>query len=99
MEEKEDSDVVEAEQKIEQADTGLDKEIVEISDEEGDQPQLRRSTRIKTPPEYLSDYILQAETECEWLLITINNEPWDFDMKVWLDACRDEIASIEKNQT
>ena len=103
MEGKEEADTVETEQRSEEADTSPDKEVVEISDDEGDQPQLRRSTRVKTAPEYLSNYILLAETECEWLLMSINDEPWDFDeakdMKVWLDACREEIASIETNQT
>lgn len=72
----------------EQDDTGLDKEIVEISDDEDVQPQLRRSTRTKNLPEYLSDYSMLAEIECEWLMMEINDEPWDFgeakDMKVWL---------------
>lgn len=31
----------------------------------------------------------------------INDEPWDFleakELKVWIDACKDEILSIEKN--
>ena len=53
-------------------------DIIEVSDDEDEQPQLRRSTRIKTTPGYLNDYILLAETECEWLLMSINNEPWDF---------------------
>lgn len=33
----------------------------------------------------------------------INEEPWDYDeakkLKVWVDACKDEILSIEKNKT
>lgn len=81
-------------------------DVIEVSDDEDEQheqPQLRCSTRVKTTPEYLSDYILLAEGECEWLLMSINDEPWDFSeakgMKVWLTACEDEITSIEKNQT
>ncbi|XP_033129820.1 uncharacterized protein LOC103872873 isoform X1 [Brassica rapa] len=77
------------------------------SDEEEDgedvQPQLRRSTRSTTTPTYLNDYILLAETECEQLLMMINEEPWDFteakELEVWIDACKDEIASIEANHT
>lgn len=107
METEEEKEVAETEQrtepKTEQSSIRGDNEYVELYDDEEIQPQLRRSTRTKTPPEYLSDYILLAETECEWLLMTINEEPWDFaeakEMKVWLDACKDEIASIEKNQT
>lgn len=86
--------------------TNDNQDVVEISDDEADvkeQPQLRRSTRVKTTPEYLSDCILLAEEECEWLLMSINDEPWDYSeargMKVWIMACEDEIRSIEKNQT
>lgn len=64
---------------------------------------MRRSTRIRTTPEYLSDYVLMAEANCEWLLMTINEEPWDFSeaktKTVWVKACEEEIASIEKNHT
>ena len=35
--------------------------------------------------------------------MVINNEPWDFnearEIKVWVDACKEEIRSIEKNNT
>ena len=68
-----------------------------------DQPQPRRSSRIVHKPAYLDDYVLMAETECERLLMVINDEPWDFneakELKVWIDACKDEILSIEKNDT
>lgn len=44
-----------------------------------------------------------AEAECERLLSIINNEPWNFaeakELQVWVDACEDEIFSIEKNDT
>lgn len=44
-----------------------------------------------------------AEAECEWLLMSLNEEPWDFSearkSKVWIRACEEKIASIEKNQT
>ena len=67
------------------------------------QPELRRSSRETTTPSYLKDYILLAEAECEKLLMIINNEPWDFneakELDVWVDACKDEIFSIEKNNT
>lgn len=74
-EEKEDDKTVKVEQLSEQDDASSEREVVEVSDEEEDQPQLRRSTRTKTTPEYLSDYILLSETECEWLLMTLNEEP------------------------
>lgn len=35
--------------------------------------------------------------------MVVNEEPWDYDeakrLKVWVDACKDEITSIEKNKT
>lgn len=66
-------------------------------------PQLRRSTRVSTAPSYLDDYILIAEVECERLLMVINNEPWDWneakELQFWVDACEDELYSIEKNNT
>ena len=44
-----------------------------------------------------------AEAECERLLSIINDEPWDYTeakkLKVWIDACEDEIFSTEKNDT
>ena len=64
---------------------------------------LRRSTRVSNKPPYLEDYILLAEVESEQLLMIINDEPWNFndakELKVWIDACKDEISSIEKNKT
>ena len=72
-------------------------------DDEEEQPQLRRSSRTSNKPAYLEDYALMAEAECERLLTIINDEPWDFTeakrLKVWVDACEDEIFSIEKNKT
>lgn len=72
-------------------------------EEEQLQSEPRRSSRISTKPSYLDDYVLVAEAECERLLMVINNEPYDYneakELKVWVDACLDEIASIEKNNT
>ena len=71
--------------------------------EEDHQPQPRRSTRTSNKPSYLDDYILISEVESEKLLMIINDEPSIFieakEMKVWIDACKDEIYSIEKNNT
>lgn len=68
---------------------------------EEEQLHPRRSTRVSFKPSYLDDYVLLAQAECERLLMVINNEPYDFneakELKVWIDACIDEIASIEKN--
>ena len=78
-------------------------------DDDGDkylgdsQPLPRRSTRTSTLPSYLDDYVLLSEVEGERLLMIINNEPWSFEdakeLKVWVEACKDEIFSIEKNDT
>ena len=76
----------------------------EYTVEENDGSQApRRSQRVGRTPSYLDDYVLIAEIESERLLMVINEEPWDFDearkMKVWIEACKDEIFSIEKNKT
>lgn len=72
-----------------------------IEEEEG--PILRRSTRQSTTPKYLDDYVLFAEEEGEYLLMSVNNEPRDFyeaeECKEWMLACEDEITSIIKNGT
>ena len=51
----------------------------------------------------MDDYILLAEFDSERLLLTVNDEPWDYneakEEKVWRDACQDEITSIIKNKT
>lgn len=86
-----------------------DETVIE-NEEEGDeeedneaQPQLRRSQRTTSRPSYLDDYVILVEEESERLLMIINDEPWSFndakEMDVWIDACRDEIFSIEKNDT
>lgn len=74
----------------------------ELGEDDGE-PQLRRSQRVSTKPSYLEDYVIFAETECERLLMIINEEPWDYneakELDVWIEACKDEIFSIEKNDT
>lgn len=66
-------------------------------------PKLRRSTRLKTKPAYLNDFALLAETEYERLLMVINEEPLNFqearELKIWIEACEEELSSIEKNRT
>ena len=73
------------------------------TDEETEEFQPRRSTRISRKPAYLDDYIYLAEVEGERLLLLLNEEPWDFESareeKVWRDACEEEIKSIVKNNT
>ena len=75
----------------------------ELLDDEEEQTQLRRSSRVSSKPAYLDDYVLLAEAEGERLLMVLNDEPWDYneakEHKVWVDACKDEIFSIEKNNT
>lgn len=72
-------------------------------DENSNANMLRRSSRVRTKPAYLDEYILLADCEYERLLMTINDEPWTFEeakeLKVWIDACKDELVSIEKNKT
>lgn len=82
-------------------------ETVELDEDEDEtQDQPRRSTRTSTRPaylDYLDDYVVLAEVEGERLLMIINDKPWDFNdakkLKVWIEACKDEIFSIEKNST
>ena len=80
-----------------------DDNVADEEEEETTQPEIRRSSITTSKPSYLEDYILLAEEECEKLLMVINNEPWDFneakELEVWVDACRNEIFSIEKNNT
>lgn len=52
----------------------------ELNEEDDEaQPQLRRSQRVTTRPTYLDEYVSLAKTECELLLMIINDEPWDFN--------------------
>lgn len=72
----------------------------ESSDDQGEQPQLRRSSRTSTMHGYLDDYVLIAEAECERLLTIVNDEPWDYaeakELNVWIDACQDEFSVLRK---
>lgn len=89
------------------SETEIEGEEVESEDDDDDEEteeqstvNVRRSTRIRSKPSYLDDYVLLAEVECERLLMVINNEPWDYneakEMQVWIDACKDDLFSIEK---
>ena len=49
----------------------------EVEDNEED--TLRRSTRERKKPAYLDDYILLAELDGERLLLSLNDEPWDYE--------------------
>lgn len=73
----------------------------EESDEESDIVVLRRSETQTSKPKYLDDYVLIAEEEGEMLLLCLNNEPQSLveasELKEWIEACTDEIISIEKN--
>ncbi|KAG7564160.1 Integrase catalytic core [Arabidopsis suecica] len=64
---------------------------------------VTKSGRVVTRPKYLQDYVLLSEEEGERLLMCLNEEPWSFsdakESKEWMDACKDEIHSIEKNHT
>ncbi|KAG7565310.1 Integrase catalytic core [Arabidopsis suecica] len=81
-------------------------EDIENQEQVQPQPTLRRSGRQSNKPGYLNDYVLMAEVEYEEVqrvLLSINEEPWDFkeakELKVWRDACDEEISSINKNKT
>ena len=73
-----------------------------VSEGEQETRVLRRSERQTSRPKYLEDYVMVAEEEGEVLLMCINNEPRNFVeagmLKEWIDACKDEIQSIEKNE-
>ena len=89
-----------------------EEEVGNEADTEDLPMELRRSTRTSRLPSYLEDYELLCEeddfetlceAECEHLLLLVNEEPWNYEeaseLKVWRDACDDEIKSIEKNKT
>ena len=98
-----DREVITVEEGVEEGEENEEGTEEEQVGEEDDEVQPRWSQRVTTKPSYLDDYIILAEVECERLLMIINEEPWDFkeakDVKVWVDACKDEIFSIEKNDT
>ena len=98
-----DREVITVEEGVEEGEENEEGAEEEQVGEEDDEVQPRWSQRVTTKPSYLDDYIILAEVECERLLMIINEEPWDFkeakDVKVWVDACKDEIFSIEKNDT
>lgn len=87
----------------------------EINSQDEPEPPviLRRSNRASNKPSYLDDYELLCEEdegyetlckiETEHLLMLANDEPWSYEearnLKVWRDACKDEISSIVKNDT
>lgn len=62
----------------------------------------RRSERQTSRPKYLEDYVLLADEEGEMLLLYLNEEPRNFEearqLKEWIEACKDELQSIEKNK-
>lgn len=77
--------------------------LIELPQNINEQETLRRSSIESKRPNYLDDYVYLAEKEGERLLLLLNEEPWDFEeameLKVWRDACEEEIASIVKNKT
>lgn len=54
-------------------------------------------------PSYLNDYVLLAEEEGKHLLLSLNEEPWNYneakELKVWREACGEELSSIERKKT
>lgn len=66
-----------------------------------DHELLRRSSRIRKKPEYLSDYICLAEVEGERLFLMINEVPWDLseakDSREWVLAflnCKQRLTNM-----
>lgn len=82
----------------------VDTSTINEENTRSDQPveALRRSERQVVRPKYLDDYVLLAEEEGEILLLCLNQEPRNFtearELKEWIDACLDELQSIEKNK-
>lgn len=80
-----------------------DEPIIDQEPESKDETtELRRSERQSIKPRYLEDYVMVAEEEGEILLLSLNCEPINFreasEREEWIAACKDEIASIEKNR-
>lgn len=89
-----------------------EKDIIKIEDDKsegggesevgGENRVLRRSERQTSRPKYLDDYVLLAEEEGEMLLLCLNGEPRTFEeaseLIEWIEACEDELHSIEKNE-
>ena len=77
---------------------------IEEEDESDHEARLlpRRSERQTSRPKYLEDYVLLADEEGEMLLLCLNEEPRNFEearqLKEWIEACKDELQSIEKNK-
>lgn len=87
--------------------TNIEKEAEERNETSREESSLalRRSSRVSTKPKYLEDYELLCEEddyetlceiEYEDLLLLVNEEPWKRELKIWRDACEEEIKSIEK---
>ena len=95
--------VTESQSDKEQLSSSPNETLIEPPQDVSEQETLRRSFRESKKPSYLDDYVYLAEEEGERLLLLLNEEPWDFEeameLKVWRDACEEEIASIIKNKT
>ena len=82
-----------------------DETTAQVDDEDDDSEHedrpLRRSERQTSKPKYLDDYVLMADEEGDMLLMCLDEEPSNFseasELKEWIDACLDELKSIEKN--
>lgn len=80
-----------------------DSESIYTQEEQSAEQGTTRSSRQVNKPSYLKDYILLAEIEYKLLLLSINDEPINFQeakrSKQWTNACEFEIDSINKNRT
>lgn len=77
-----------------------DETLIDFPEGINEEATLCRSTRPRKRPSYLDDYVYLAEEEGERLLLLLNEESGDFqeamELKVWREACKEEIASIIK---
>ena len=98
----EDDDTERDENERETLETSVIQDEGKENDSDHGEQQLRRSERVTKLPKYLDDYVLIADEEGEMLLLSLNDEPSNFveasELKEWIDACLDELASIEKNE-
>lgn len=84
----------------------MDTNTVHIEEEDESDHETRelprRSERQTSRPRYLEDYVLVADEEGEMILLCLSEEPRNFEearqLKEWIEACKDELQSIEKNK-
>lgn len=84
----------------------MDTNTISIEDEENERNHenkvLRRRERQMSRPKYLNDNVLIADEKGEMLLLGLNDDPINFveasKLEARIEACVDEMQSIEKNE-